>query len=35
MWMLLVALGALAGGAFGFYQEYKAEHMDKASPSKL
>jgi hypothetical protein len=36
MWILLVALGALAGGVFGFYQGYKAEHMDKASPpSKL
>jgi hypothetical protein len=36
MWILLTILGALGGGAFGFYQEYKAEHMDKASPpSKL
>jgi len=27
LWLLLVALGALGGGAFGFVQEYKAEHM--------
>ena len=33
MWLLLVALGAFAGGAFGFFQEYKTEHMDKPVPS--
>jgi hypothetical protein len=33
LWLLLVVLGALGGGAFGFVQEYKAEHMDKPSPS--
>jgi len=27
LWLLLVVLGALGGGAFGFVQEYKAEHM--------
>ena len=27
LWILLMVLGALGGGAFGFVQEYKAEHM--------
>jgi len=31
LWMLLVVLGALGGGALGFAQEYKAEHLDKPS----
>ena len=33
LWLLLVVLGALAGGGFGFVQEYKAEHMDKPGPA--
>lgn len=37
LWILLAILAALGGGAFGFAQEYKAEHLDKKAPksSKL
>jgi len=34
LWLLLVVLGALGGGAFGFVQEYKAEHM-KPGPASV
>lgn len=37
LWMLLVLLSGFGGGAFGFVQEYKAEHLDKpgSKSSKL
>ena len=34
LWLLLIVLGALGGGAFGFVQEYKAEHM-KPGPASV
>jgi hypothetical protein len=33
LWLLLVVLGALGGGAYGFVEGYKAEREDKASPT--
>jgi len=33
LWMLLVVLAALGGGAYGFVEGYKAEREDQASPT--
>jgi len=33
LWLLLVVLGALGGGAYGFVEGYKAERINKAGPS--
>ncbi len=35
LWLLLVVLGALAGGGLGFVQEYKAEHKPNPASTKL
>ncbi len=34
LWILLMVLGGLAGGALGFAQGYKKEHMDKPGPKQ-
>lgn len=34
LWLLLVVLAALGGGALGFVHEYKAEHIDKPGPKQ-